>query len=64
MAAFQEQFFIINPVPTPERIAPMYPNIPQNPVTADATLLELDSTADNPPIKTCGPQVKIPIPEI
>ena len=30
-------------------------------VTADATFFELDSTAERPPIRTCGPQVKTPI---
>ena len=51
-ALFHENLSIIYPVPTPESIDPIYPNIPQKPVTAEATFLELDSTAESPPIKT------------
>ena len=64
IALFQDQTLIIYPVPTPESIAPIYPNIPQKPVTAEATFLELDSTAERPPIRTCGPQVNTPIAEM
>ena len=50
IAPFQPNLSTIKPVPVEDNTAPIYPNVPVNPVAAEATFLELDSTAHNPPI--------------
>ena len=61
IAPVQPNLSTTTPVPAAERAAPTYPKIPVNPIEADATFLELLSTAHKPPINICGPAVKTPI---
>ena len=50
IAPFQPNLSTIKPVPDADKTAPIYPKVPVKPVAADATFLELDSTAQSPPI--------------
>ena len=52
IAPFQPNLSTIKPVPVEDKTAPTYPNVPVKPVAADATFLELDSTAHKPLMHT------------